>query len=117
MTLSSEHGVPLPPVALPQVTALDLDGVLAGETVADLAGAFPGLTSLNLRLICLSYQSAVDLSPLRAVQRAQVHVTLMGAGRVHGLDALSAERFSVRHEGRDRPQGRVRPGFLRRRRA
>ncbi|MER5216531.1 NACHT domain-containing protein [Streptomyces sp. NPDC002838] len=117
LSLSSPHGIPLPAVPLPDVTAVDLDGVLTGEQIPDVAEAFPGLTSLTLRLTCRSYQSAVDLSPLRKVRRGQIDVTLVDAGRVHGLDALPADRLSVRHEGGARPQGRIRPGFLWRRRA
>ncbi|QTE02473.1 NACHT domain-containing protein [Streptomyces cyanogenus] len=116
LTLSSEYGVPLPAVPLPRVGALEADGVLTGEPLPDLAAAFPGLSSLKLRLTCQSYQSAVDLSPLAAVRRGQIEVTLVGAGKVHGLDCLPADRVTVRHEGRTGPHGRTRLGLLRRRR-
>ncbi|OEJ28809.1 hypothetical protein BGM19_01905 [Streptomyces agglomeratus] len=102
LTLSSSHGIPLPEVPLRQVTSLDLDGVLTGEQVPDFAEVFPSLTSLTLRLTCQSYQAPVDLSPLRNVLQGQVNVTLVDAGKVHGLNALPADRVSVRHDGRPR---------------
>ncbi|MFE7214513.1 NACHT domain-containing protein [Streptomyces sp. NPDC057611] len=114
LTLSSPHDVPLPEVPLSQVTSLTIDGVLTGKQVPDFAGAFPSLSSLTLRLTCQSYQSAVDLSPLQNVLRAQVDVTLVDAGKIQGLEALAADRVAVRHEGRGRSEGRSRTGFLRR---
>ncbi|WP_406306100.1 NACHT domain-containing protein [Streptomyces sp. NBC_00885] len=112
LTLSSPQGIPLPEVPLSHVTSLDMDGVLTGSQVPDFAEAFPSLTSLSLRLTCQSYQAAVDLSLLRNVLRGQVNVTLVDAGKVHGLDTLPTDRVSVRHEGRARPEGRT--GLLRR---
>ncbi|MFD0312791.1 NACHT domain-containing protein [Streptomyces flavalbus] len=117
LTLSFEHGVPLPTAPLPQVTSLTVDGVLTGPLVPDLAAAFPALTSLTLRLTCQSYQAAVDLSPLRNVPRAQIDVTLVDSGKVHGLETLPAGRVTVRHEGRGRQDGRIWGGRLRRFRA
>lgn len=117
LTLTSSSSVPLPAVPLRQVTSLALDGVLVGERIPDVAEFFPALTSLNLRLTCQSHQAAVDLSPLRNVQRGQVEVVLVDAGKIHGLDTLPADRISIRHEGRTRPEGRARTGILRRFRA
>ena len=114
LTLTSSYGIPLPAVPLHQVTALELDGVLVGERIPDVAGVFPALNSLKLRLTCQSYEAAVDLSPLRNVLRGQVDVVLVDAGRVHGLDALPGDRISVRHEGSGRAEGRTRSGILRR---
>jgi hypothetical protein len=113
LTLSSPHGIPLPEAPLSQVTSLNVDGVLTGGNVPDFAEAFPSLTSLTLRLTCQSYQAPVDLSPLRNV-RGQVDVTLVDAGKVHGLNALPEDRVSVRHAGRAKPDGRARTGLLRR---
>ncbi|MCT4351762.1 hypothetical protein M5362_01265 [Streptomyces sp. Je 1-79] len=75
---------------------------------------FPSLTSLTLHLTCQSYQAPVDVSSLRNVVRGQVDVTLVDAGRIHGMGALPADRVSVRHAGRSRPHGRNRTGLLRR---
>ncbi|MFJ9033420.1 NACHT domain-containing protein [Streptomyces sp. NPDC102274] len=117
LRLSSSHGVPLPTLPLPQVTSHNLEGVLTGEQIPDLADAFPSLSSLTLRLTCQRYQASVDLSPLRNVLRGEADVTLVDAGKVHCLDALPDNRVSVRHEGRDRPEGRARSGILQRFRA
>ncbi|WP_327190773.1 NACHT domain-containing protein [Streptomyces xinghaiensis] len=114
LTLSSQHGLPLPTAPLSQVTSLKMEGVLTGTRVPDFAVAFPSLTSLTLRLTCQSYQSAVDLSPLHNVLRAQIDVTLVDGGKVHGLEALPTERVVVRHEGRSRQDGRTWTGRLRR---
>lgn len=114
LTLSSQHGVPLPGIPLPQVTSLNMEGILTGQQIPDFAAAFPSLASLTLRLACQSYQAAVDLSPLRNVPRAHIDVTLVDAGKIHGLETLPADRVAVRHEGRGRPEGRIRTGLLRR---
>ncbi|MFE0697523.1 NACHT domain-containing protein [Streptomyces sp. NPDC058869] len=107
LTLSSPHGVPLPPTPLAHVTSLTMEGVLTGTELPDFAAAFPSLASLTLRLACQSYQSAVDLSLLRNVLRAQIDVTLVDGGKVHGLEDLPTERVVVRHEGRRRQEGRT----------
>ncbi|MFB8759410.1 NACHT domain-containing protein [Streptomyces nigra] len=114
LTLSSPHSIPLPTQPLSQVTSLTLEGVLTGTQIPDFAEAFPSLTSLNLHLTCQSYQSAVDLAPLQKVPRAQIDVTLVDGGKVHGLESLPAERVIVRHEGRGRQEGRSWTGRLRR---
>ncbi|WP_333754873.1 NACHT domain-containing protein [Streptomyces sp. IBSBF 3352] len=114
LTLSSPHSIPLPTQPLSQVTSLTLKGVLTGTQIPDFAEAFPSLTSLNLHLTCQSYQSAVDLAPLQKVPRAQIDVTLVDGGKVHGLEALPAERVVVRHEGRGRQESRSWTGRLRR---
>jgi hypothetical protein len=112
LNLSSQHGIPLPAEPLSQVTSLTMEGVLTGKEIPDFAASFPSLTSLTLRLTCQSYQSAVNLSPLRNVLRAQIDVTLVDGGKVHGLEMLPAERIVVRHEGRGRQEGRIRTGRL-----
>ncbi|MFI5879967.1 NACHT domain-containing protein [Streptomyces sp. NPDC051554] len=117
LTLTSPYGIPLPAVPLRQVTSLEVEGVLVGERIPDVAAVFPALNSLKLRLTCQSHEAAVDLSPLRNVLRGQVDVVLVDAGRVHGPDVLPVDRFSVRHEGSGRAEGRTRPGILRRFRA
>ncbi|MFS8202730.1 NACHT domain-containing protein [Streptomyces sp. CWNU-52B] len=110
LTLSSPHTVPIPKVPLPRVTSLDVDGVLTGQALPDIAAVFPGLTKLTLRLTCRSYRAPVDLSVLRGVTRGRIAVTLVDTGKVHGLEALPADRVTVRHEGRPKA------GRLRRRR-
>lgn len=117
LSLSSSHGIPIPTAPLPQVTSLNLDGVLTGGTIPNLGDAFPSLTSLTLRLTCQSYQAAVDVSPLRDMLQGDIDVTLVDAGKVHGLDVIPSDRISVRHEGKARPGGQTRPGILRRFRA
>ncbi|MFF1299070.1 MULTISPECIES: NACHT domain-containing protein [unclassified Streptomyces] len=112
LNLSSQHGVPLSVEPLSQVTSLTMEGVLTGKEIPDFAASFPSLTSLTLRLTCQSYQSAVNLSSLRNVLRAQIDVTLVDGGKVHGLEMLPAERIVVRHEGRGRQEGRTRTGRL-----
>lgn len=114
LALSSLHGVPLPTAPLSQVTSLNVEGVLTGTQIPDFAAAFPSLASLTMRLTCQSYQSAVDLSPLQNVLRAQIDVTLVDSGKVHGLEVLPTERVVVRHEGRGRQEGRSWTGRLRR---
>lgn len=114
LTLSSPHGIPLPDAPPAQVTSLTVEGVLTGRQIPDFAAAFPSLTSLNLRLTCQSYQSAVDLTALRNMPRAQIDVILVDAGKLHGMEELPADRVTVRHEGRDRSEGRARTGLLRR---
>ncbi|MFE7853930.1 NACHT domain-containing protein [Streptomyces sp. NPDC057403] len=116
LTLSSPHGVPLPATPLPHIASLEVEGLLTGEPLPDFAALFPALTSLRLHLTCQSYQAAVDLSPLREVRRGQIDVTLVDAGKVHGLDTLPDDRVTVRHQGRARTPSRSRGGFLRRRR-
>lgn len=117
LSLSSLHGIPVPAAALPRITSLAVDGVLTEERFPDVAEVFPSLVSMNLRLACQSYQAAVDLSALRRITRGQVDVTLIDAGRVHGLDALPSGRVSVRHERGGAPDARTRGGILRRLRA
>ncbi|NUP83755.1 MAG: hypothetical protein HOV96_40140, partial [Nonomuraea sp.] len=46
--------------------------------------------------------------------RAQIDVVLVDAGKLHGMEELPADRVTVRHEGRDRSEGRARTGLLRR---
>ncbi|MGC9495616.1 NACHT domain-containing protein [Streptomyces sp. WG7] len=117
LTLSSPHGVPLPTVPLPRITSLTVDGVLTDAGVPEFAAAHPALTSLTLRLTCQSYQAPVDLSPLRDVPRAKIDITLVDAGKVHGLESFPADRVVVRHEGRSGTDRRPRTGLLRRFRA
>ncbi|MEU6350982.1 NACHT domain-containing protein [Streptomyces sp. NPDC047072] len=117
LSLSCDHGIALPTVPLPQIGRLTLDCVLTDRPLADLAPLFPGLTALTLRLTCRNPQADVDLSPLRTLRRGQIDITLVDAGRVHGLDALPADRVEVRHEESAGPRHRTRTGFLRRRRA
>ncbi|MFF7332200.1 NACHT domain-containing protein [Streptomyces sp. NPDC008150] len=113
LRVSSAYTVGIPATALPQVTTLHMDAVLTPGGLPDLTGAFPSLTELTLRLTCQRYQMPVDVTPLRHACKLGTELILVGAGKIHGLDAVG-DRVTVRREGRRVEEHRSGHGIFRR---